>query len=148
MCQIVVERSMWWPGPTFTTWLEAHNAFGSALTATRWGFAEGIVLGPPTNADTYFLIANTSTSGGLVRVTLLFDDGGAPISKEYEILPQSRFNVPVRSEFPDALQRGFGAIVESIDPTPLPLVVERAIYNDAGGIAWRAGSDALGTPIP
>ena len=43
---------------------------------------------------------------------------------------------------------GFGAVIESLGPSPAPLVCERAMYNDAGGIVWRAGSDALGTPMP
>jgi hypothetical protein len=144
---IVVERSMWWPGPTAATWVEAHNAFGSPATATRWAFAEGAVLGPPTSTETYYLIANTGSETARVRVTLLFDDGGASVSKEYDVLPHSRFNVVVRDEFPSALNRGFGAVVESLAPALAPIVVERAMYNDAGGVDWRAGSDALGTPL-
>jgi hypothetical protein len=145
---IIVERSMWWPGPTAATWTEAHNSFGSTATATRWGFAEGAVTGPPSNTETYYLIANTAASVGRVRVTLLFDDGGAPLAREYDVLPHSRSNVPVALEFPESVGRGFGAIVESIGVTPVPIVVERAMYNDAGGTMWRAGSNALGTRLP
>lgn len=145
---IIVERAMWWPGPTAATWAEAHNAFGSTATAERWGFAEGIVLGPPTNTETYYLVANTGASAGRVRVTLLFDDGGAPLSREYDVLAKSRLNVPVRVDFPAAVGRGFGAVIESLGGAPAPIVVERAMYNDAGGQFWRAGSDALGTPLP
>jgi hypothetical protein len=144
---IVVERSMWWPGPTADAWLEAHNAFGATAAASRWGFAEGIVLGPPTNTDTYFLIANTASTPARVRVTLLFDDGGPAVEREFDLLGRSRFSVAVAAEFPEAFGRGFGAVVESVG-TPMPLVVERAMYNDAGGIVWRAGSNALGTPLP
>jgi hypothetical protein len=145
---IIVERSMWWPGPTAATWAEAHNSFGSTETATRWGFADGAVFGPPSNTETYLLIANTATTVARVKVTLLFDDGGAAVSREYDVLGQSRFNVPVRVDFPQAIGRGFGAIVESIGPTPAPIVVERAMYSDANGVAWRAGSNALGTRLP
>jgi thiosulfate reductase cytochrome b subunit len=60
----------------------------------------------------------------------------------------SRFNVPVGSHFPAAAGKGFGALIESIDATPVPIVVERATYSDAGGVIWAAGTDALGTPIP
>ncbi|MGE3841439.1 MAG: hypothetical protein AB7I50_07615 [Vicinamibacterales bacterium] len=145
---IIVERAMWWPGPTAATWAEAHNAFGSTATAERWGFAEGVVLGPPTNTDTYFLVANTGSAAGRVRVTLLFDDGTAPASREYDVLAKSRLNVPVRVDFPSAIGKGFGALIESIGASPVPIVVERAMYNDAGGQFWRAGNDALGTPLP
>jgi Tol biopolymer transport system component len=144
---IVAERTMWFPGSTAATWAEAHNAFGSTETATLWGFAEGIVLGPPTNTETFFLIANTGTTLGRVRVTLLFDDGGAALAKEYDLLPQSRFNVAVRQEFPETFGRGFGAVIESLGPSAVPIVVERAMYNDAQGTVWAAGSDALGTRL-
>jgi hypothetical protein len=70
------------------------------------------------------------------------------VAREFDILPQSRFNVPVRTAFPEAVGLGFGAVIESIGALPVPLVCERAMYNDAGGVVWRGGSDALGTPIP
>ena len=40
---IVVERSMWFPGPavTPTFWTEAHNSAGATSTATRWVLADG-----------------------------------------------------------------------------------------------------------
>lgn len=81
-------------------------------------------------------------------MTLLFDDGGAEASREYDVLPLSRFNVAVRPEFPEAMHRGFGAVIESVGPMPAPIIVERAMYNDAGGQVWVAGSDALGTLLP
>ena len=34
---IIVERSMWWPGPTAATWQEAHNSFGSPRQPGRSG---------------------------------------------------------------------------------------------------------------
>ena len=145
---VVAERSMWWPGPTAATWLEAHNVLGSTAAAVRWGFAEGAVSGAPGNADTYFLIANPTTGAATVRVTLLFNDGTSAVSKTYPVAATSRFNVHVRAEFPAALDRLFGAVVESIDATPVAIVVERAVYNDANGVHWAAGTAALGTPVP
>lgn len=147
---IVVERSMWWPGPTSATWLEAHNVFGATAPAKRWGFAEGAVSGPPGNTDTYFLISNAAAGDATVKVTLLFSDGTAPVSKTYPVPTTSRFNVHVRSEFPAALDKQFGAVVESVElnPDPVPIVVERAVYNDANGVRWAAGTAALGTPLP
>jgi hypothetical protein len=99
----------------------------------------------PAPADTYILVANVAAAPTLVRVTLLFDDGGVAESREFDVPPRSRFNVDVRSAFAGALGRGFGALVESL--TGGPIVVERAIYNDAFGIRWAAGSNALGTRL-
>ena len=71
-----------------------------------------------------------------------------PIVKTFTVLPTSRFNIDVRREFPSAIGKSFGAIIESIDSTPAALVVERALYSDAGGVHWAAGANALATPIP
>lgn len=90
----------------------------------------------------------TSLSADGRCVSLLFDDGGPPASREYDVRANSRLNVSVLSEFPEAMNRGFGAVIESLPPTAVPLVVERAMYNDAGGVLWRAGSVALGTRLP
>jgi YVTN family beta-propeller protein len=143
---IIVERAMWWPATG--GWHEAHNSPGATTTATRWGFADGEVGPPPFNAQTYFLIANTSTDFATVQVTLLFDDGTAPATKTFTVAPNSRFNVPVGVEFPAAAGKGFGAVIESLGPAPVPIVVERAMYSDAEGVVWAAGTNALGTPIP
>ncbi|MGE3844610.1 MAG: FG-GAP repeat protein, partial [Vicinamibacterales bacterium] len=141
---VVAERSMWWPGPTASTWSEAHNAFGSQTAGTTWGFAEGIVLGAPTNTDTFLLVANTGTATARIRVTLLFDNGTAAVAKEYDVAAQSRFKVAVRQDFPEAVNKGFGAIVESLGASPQPSAVERAMYSDASGQFLAGGSVALG----
>ena len=66
---IIVERTMWWPGPAVTPafWTEAHNSPGATGTATRWALADGESAGMRT--ETFVLIANTSSTAGRVRVT-------------------------------------------------------------------------------
>jgi hypothetical protein len=45
--------------------------------------------------------------------------------------------------------RRFGVVVESVETTPLAdLVVERAMYWNAGGEIWAAGTSLLATPVP
>lgn len=142
---VVVERSMWWPGDS-TTWHEAHNAPGATATGTRWALAEGEV-GGLRGIDMYVLIANTSSAAGDVRVTLLFEDGTS-LDRTFVIGGQSRFNVDPRAEFPDATDRRFAVLVESLGGTPVQLVVERAMYWDAAGQRWAAGTAALATRLP
>ena len=144
---IIVERSMWWPGPTFATWQEAHNSAAARATAARWAMAEGEV-GGPANVQTYILLANTGGAVGVVRVTLLFEGGGAPLSRDFAVPGNSRFNVDVRAEFAGVVDRQFGALVESQGGTPAPIVVERAMYSDALGMTWAAGTSALATRLP
>ncbi len=143
---VVAERAMWWPATG--GWQEAHNSPGATVAAARWGFGDGEVGNPPFNTQTYFLIANSTASAASVRVTLLFDDNTAAVSKMFTVPANTRFNVPVGAEFPQAVGKGFGAIIESLGATPAPIVVERAMYSDAEGVVWAAGTDALGTPIP
>jgi hypothetical protein len=51
---IIVERSMWWPGPGLAAdfWTEAHNSPGVTKTGRRWALAEGEVGGPSTRRRT------------------------------------------------------------------------------------------------
>jgi hypothetical protein len=139
---VIVERAMWWPQPV---WYEAHNSAGATVTGTRWGLAGGEV-GGARGIETYILLANTSTFAGRARVTLHFEDG-TTAAREYDLLPNSRFNVAASGEFPQSSGRRFGAIVESLGATPAELVVERAMYSNAGGVVWSAGTAALATRL-
>ena len=142
---LIVERAMWWPGDS-STWHEAHNSAGARHAGTRWALTDG-QLGGVRAHETYILVANTSAFAGNALVTLLFEDGTSA-QLNYALPANSRTNVPVGVDFPAAQGRRFGAIVESIGMTPAQIVVERAMYSDADGVNWAAGTNALGTRIP
>jgi hypothetical protein len=135
---------MWWPG-SFATWEEAHNSPGATTTGVLWGVADGEV-GGDAQYETYVLVANQSTAPATVEVTLLFE-GLPTVSKVFAVPPTSRFNVATGIEFPDAQGRRFGVIVRSTGATPTPIVVERAIYSTANGVAWGAGGAALAAKL-
>ena len=137
---IIVERTMWWPGDS-SAWHEAHNSAGATQAGTVWALADGEVGGSGSVA-TYVLIANTSAYQGQARVTLMFENG-TTASRILDLAPTSRTNVAVESDFPQAAGRRFGTLVESLGATPAAIVVERAMYADAGGVAWAAGTNAL-----
>lgn len=143
---IIAERSMWWPGPTFASWREAHNSAGATATAASWAMAEGEV-GGAQDMETYVLIANTSASTATVRVTA-FTRHSLPVQKTFGVAASSRFNVRMRSEFPSLAGQRFGVLVESLGAAPAALVVERAMYGDSGYERWALGSNALATPWP
>jgi hypothetical protein len=140
---IIVERTMWWPQGV---WYETHNSPGATATGTRWGLAEG-EAGGADDTQTYILIANTSPVAGDVQVTLLFEDG-TTAAKTFTVGANSRFNVSVAGEFEAVVGRRFGAIVESVGASPVQIVVERAMYSNAEGVVWAAGSNTLGTRLP
>ena len=141
---IVVERAMWWPAPG-NNWQEAHNSPGEIVTGTRWAMAEG-ESGGPNGIQTYLLIANTSTFAGTARVMLVFEDG-TTAEKLFSLPASSRTNVSVDVEFPAAAGRRYGALIETQGATPAQVVVERAMYANANGIIWAAGTNALATRL-
>ncbi|MFN8059071.1 MAG: glycosyl hydrolase [Vicinamibacterales bacterium] len=143
---VLAERAMWWPGPTATTWYEAHNSPGATTTGTKWAIAEGEV-GGDRSAETYLLIANTSPRSAAARVTLYFENG-TQVAKTFGIVASSRFNVNVAAEFPTSAGRRFGATIESLGSPPADLVVERATYESGGVRHWNAGTNALATKLP
>lgn len=168
---IVVERAMWWPGPTYHTWHGAHAAAGSTTMAPAWALADGEtgrgVLVPwgdwariVGEAETYVLLGNPSTLGGHVRVTLVFDEG-ATAAQTVWLPPQSRTTVNVLADpwvfstpsVGERLEAGvrFGVVVEALDPD-LAFVVESAVYRNAtAGAAvyqsWASGRCAPATPV-
>lgn len=142
---IIVERAMWWPGPTAATWAEAHATAGATTTGIEWALADGEV-GGANDEETYILVANTSSAPGSVQVTLLFDDGTSG-QATVPVGARSRMTVDVRSAFPQAIGRRFGALIESLGATPAQIVVERAMYGDANGVAWASGTAALATRL-
>jgi hypothetical protein len=142
---IIVERAMWWPGSS-ATWHEAHSSPGATTTGARWASAEGEV-GGSANVATYVLLSNTSAFAGSAQVTVRFEDGTSAV-RTFPLAATSRFNVDMRAEFPESVGKRFGVIVESLGATPAQLVVERAMYSDAGGVTWAAGSNALATRLP
>ncbi len=141
---VLVERAMWWPGDS-STWAEAHNSGGVTEGATRWALAEGEV-GGTRNTKTYVLVSNPSDSAAAITVTMLFEDK-APETKTYDVGANSRFNLELGATafFPSAAGRRVGLIVESAG---VPVVVERAMYSDAGGQSWAAGTNAVATRLP
>ena len=143
---LVVERAMWWPGPTSATWAEAHNSPGETTTGTKWAVAEGEV-GGSSATETYTLIANTSSFEGTARVTMLFEPGTAPVTRNFTLPARSRTNVNALVDFPESAGKRFGMVVESVGSSPAQIVVERAMYSNANGVKWAAGTNVLATKL-
>jgi hypothetical protein len=146
----LAERSMWWPHGQ--PWYEAHNSAGATTTGTKWAVGDGEVGNLPDDTTTFLLIANTAGAAAPVRITLLFETGAA-ISQDFSVPANARFTVPVlpteAAPGPGHMRvpRGtrFSAVVESLGGTPI--VVERAMYWNAAGQFWGAGSGLLATRL-
>jgi hypothetical protein len=141
---IIAERAMWWPGGGPQQWRDAHASHGATSTSSVWSLAAGEV-DAPVASDTYVLLSNTENRPGEAIVTLFYENG--PLEKRVPLPPQSRTNVDVRADFPDAVGHQFGVLVQSAGDDPVALVVERATYWSADGVPWSAGANALATPL-
>jgi len=149
---ILAERSMWWPAiPLVTEWQEGPTSAGATRSGEKWGLAEG-EAGGPFGVQTYVLIANTSGSAGQAQVRVVFEDGStAQLSTPLSLPANSRTTVSIGAAFPQAANRRFGVIVESLGSPAAQIVVERAMYSDAviNGrlVIWAAGTNAVGTRL-
>lgn len=143
---VLVERTMWWRSRA--TWYGAHSSGGhpGETGATRWAIADGENSVDGRAVQTYLLVANVSDAATDVTVTLLFEDGGTAQRTFSRVPANSRLTIPVWRDFPDSVGRRFGALMTSSQPNAI--VVERAIYSDAGGLPLAAGGNALATPLP
>jgi hypothetical protein len=150
---VLAERAMWWPSLSLEAgeWQEGHNSAGSTETGVRWALADG-EDGGASATQTYVLIANTSAFAGQARVTAHFEDGSsAQLANPVPLEPHSRTTVQIGAEIPQAANRRFGIIVESLGATPAQIVVERAMYSNAiiAGVpvVWAAGTNVVGTRL-
>lgn len=136
---------MWWPsfGLDPAGWSEAHNSPGTTETGEAWAVAGG-ELDAARGAETFLLIANTSPVATTAVVRLMFENGQT-LDRSIALPASSRTTVNVRDGFPLAEGRRFGAVVTGASGAQL--VVERAMYENAGGLTWAAGTNIVATRL-
>jgi hypothetical protein len=67
------------------------------------------------------------------------------VTKSFHVPATSRYNVAVPSaDVPELTDETFGAHITSSSR----IVVERAMYSDANGQVWAAGTSATATRLP
>jgi hypothetical protein len=139
---IVVERAMYWPNVA-QGWREAHNSFGLTETGLRWGVADGRV-GGPRGHETYILLANPNTVPAEVEVRFL--KAGLAVTRTYTLAPTSRRNVQVSGDVPTLGEGVFTAEIQVLNEQPI--AVEKAMYWNAVGEIWAAGTNVTATRLP
>ena len=126
-------------------WDEAHSSFGLTGTATRWGLAEGRV-GGPNGFQTFIMLAIPTANDTTATIQFLREPGRSPrtLTKTFEVRAQSRVTVGLPGpDVPELADETFGALI-----TAGPIVVERAMYSNANGQFWAAGTNAPATRLP
>jgi lysophospholipase L1-like esterase len=141
---IVVERSMTWPGAARRG---GHNSGGVLAPAGQWYLAEGVT----GFFETFVLITNTNSSAPVnVEVTFLRQSNG-PIVQTFTLPASGRRTIYVNGEVRDSLDRpiadAFSTVVrQTSGGTNADLVVERAMYwNNFEGGHGSAGVTAPST---
>ena len=131
---VIVERAMYWPG---NGWYEAHASAGVTTTGTRWAMAEG-EFGGSRGFDTYILLANPTASDAAVTVTLLRTAGRPPVSQQVTVPANSRATLS-SGQFALTSGEQFGVVIDSTNG--VPIVAERAMYWNGGGVFWGGGTN-------
>jgi hypothetical protein len=141
---VVVERSQYWP---HGNWYESDANAGETTTGLSWGLAEGRV-GGASEARTFILIANPSTTAAAITATFLRTDG-TTLVKNFTVDPTSRFTIAVTgdgdaaSQVPELTNESFATIINSTEP----VIVERSLYTNSNGVIWTAGTSSTGTRL-
>jgi autotransporter-associated beta strand protein len=139
---LIVERAQYWPF-TPDQWYESHGSFGVTAPGTHWGLAEGRV-GGPESYQTFLLLANPGMTEAEATVLFLRENGAPFIAKKITVPAQTRVNLSVGGDVPELSNERFGASITSDQP----IVVERAMFWDANGQFWAAGTNATATRLP
>jgi lysophospholipase L1-like esterase len=139
---VVVERSMTWPGAARRG---GHNSGGVLAPAAEWYLAEGVT----GFFDTFVLVTNTNAAASVeVDVTFLREISG-PLVRHYTLPPSGRRTIFVNSEITDEqgrpMSEPFSTVVRQTSAGQ-DLVVERAMYwNGFEGGHGAAAVTAPGT---
>jgi hypothetical protein len=124
-----------------------HESAGLTEPATEWFLAEG-------NAGDFFdhfvLIGNTTTSAARVQADFIVGNTGTIYSKQYDVRPNSRFNIWVDEEEITPGNKPFktgntdvSVRIRSING--VPLIVERAMWWPGASNTWYEAHNSPGS---
>jgi hypothetical protein len=136
---LMADRTMTWDGSAYGS--HAETAVGAP--ALTWYLAEGATH---SGFNLFYLLQNPTPHTASVRVRYLRPAPAPPIVIEYDIEPQSRFNIWVNQADPGLASTDVSAVIESVHT--VPIIVERAMYRDTGGRLFNAGHASAGITTP
>ena len=112
------------------------------MLGSDWAFAEGRV-GGTGNCQTYLLLGNPNATDATAVVTYVRAAGLPAVQQTYTVKAGSRLTV-----WTNAVQgladETFGITVAATGAT---IAAERAMYWDAAGVQWAAGTATAGVQI-
>ena len=116
-----------------------------AVDSHKWRSAVWAIAGSDGMTGAAHLTSAAAMRAGAGYVRLSTPGGGDDPTAPTEVV-----RVPTDRDLSiDVTEtRRFGAIVESLGAQPAEIVVERAMYSNAGGVQWAAGTNTLATRLP
>jgi len=135
---IIAERPMYFN--YMGAWTGGHDVVGAVAPRETWLFAEGYT---GAGFDEWLCIQNPNDASFQVTVTYYFADGSPPLTRQYELQPNSRFTVKVNDE----VGPGRDVSIKVEAPSGKPVVAERPIYFNYKG-AWTGGHNVMGAQEP
>ena len=121
----------------------SHAETSLPAPASTWYLAEGATH---SGFSLFYLIQNPGSAATTVQVTYLLPAPAAPIVKSYPVAANSRFNIWVNQEGGPLASTDVSAVITA--PAGTPIIVERAMYRDAGGQVFGAGHNSAGITTP
>jgi len=113
---------------------------GTPVASTTWHFAEGATI---AGFQTFFLLQNPGADVADVTIDF-FVQGGGVERRSYAVPARSRQTVWVNQQGAPLGAAEFASRVTASHP----VIVERAMYRDAQGLTFGAGSNAMGVTAP
>ena len=149
---VVAERSMYWSNRDFKR-VGGHCTVGiTEPLSTRWYLAEGSTAQFGWGGfEEWVLVMNPNTLAANIRISFWTQDGWYIPPMDDFILPgNTRFTLNVNSIEDVNEKVGLSVMVESVYGSgvsdPPPIIVERAMYWDTGGVEKIGGHASLGFP--
>jgi hypothetical protein len=135
---IISDRRMEWDA----THYGSHAETSIARPETTWYLAEGATT---SSFNLYYLLQNPHPSqSAQVEIRYLRPAPLPPIVKTYTVAPSSRRTIYVNGEDPGLDEAEISGVVRSTNG--VAIIVERAMYTNAGGLLFGAGHESAGIP--
>ena len=132
---LAVERTLFWDNAYYG----GHTGSAVSAAARTWYFGEGF----QGSFDTFVLLANATVANANVTVTFL-RESGTPVTYEVTVPANSRQTVwalqVLENGVPALEGQAFAIRVDS----DVPIIAERSMYFNAGGLFWGAGHESAG----
>ncbi len=135
---VIAERPMYFNYSG--SWTGGHDVLGATAPQTSWYFAEGYT---GEGFDEWLCLQNPNDSSFDATVTYIFDDGTAPMNRNYTLGASSRFTIKVN----EVVGAGRNVSIKVTTPSGKPIVAERPMYFNYRGV-WTGGHDVLGAVTP